>query len=81
MRESRLDAAHRETIYSLHQILDSLRESVEEKKCDCRVYGDRPPDRGFGQEEAPRWLGGNRSRWIAAAGEKGDFSQCGTWLT
>jgi hypothetical protein len=52
MSESRLDAAHGETIHSLHKTLDSLRESLQEKECECRVYSDRPSDRGFRQKEA-----------------------------
>lgn len=81
MRESRLDAAHRETIHSLNQILDSLRESLQEKERERRVYGDRPSDRRFRQKEASGWLAGNRCRWIAAAGEKRDFSERVTRLT
>jgi hypothetical protein len=75
MRESRLDAAHRETIHSLHQILDSLRELLEEKEREGRVHSDRPSDRGFREKEASRWLGGNRRRWITATGEKRNFAQ------
>jgi hypothetical protein len=80
MREARLHAAHGETIHSLHQILDSLRESLQEKERERRVYGDRPSDSGFRQKEASRWLGGDRRRWIAAAGEKRNFAKCGTGL-
>jgi hypothetical protein len=80
MRESRLDAAHGQTIHSFHQILDPVRESLEEKERERRVYGDRPPDRGFRQKKTPRWLGGNCRRWIAAAGKERDFSESGTWL-
>jgi hypothetical protein len=78
MRESRLDAAHGETIHSLHQILDSLREPLQEKERERRVYGDRPSDRRFTQKEASRWLGGDRCRWIAAAGEERNFTERST---
>ena len=81
MRKSCLNAGHGQTIHSLHQILDSVRESLQEKERERRIYSDRPPDRGFRQKETSRWLGGDRRRWIAAAGEERDFSQSGTWLT
>ena len=80
MSESRLDAAHGEAIHSLDQILDSLRESLQEKERQRRVYGDRPSDRGFRQKEASRRLGGDRRRWISAAGEERNFAKCGTGL-
>jgi hypothetical protein len=80
MSESRLDAAHGQTIHSLHQILDSVRESFQEKERERRVYGDRSHDGGFGKKETSRWLGRDRRRWIAAAGEERDFSQRGAWF-
>jgi hypothetical protein len=80
MSKSRLDAAHGQTIDSLHKILDSMRESLQKKEGERRVYGDRSHHRCFRQKEASRWLGRNRRRWIAAAGEKRDFSQRGAWF-
>jgi len=81
MSESRLNAGDGETIHPLHQIFDSVRESLQEKERQRRVYSDRSPDRCFGQKEASRWLGGDCRRWIAAAGEKWDFPQRRTRLT
>lgn len=80
MSESRLDAAHGQTIHFLHQVLDSVRESLQEKERERGVHFDRTSDRCFGQKETSRWLGGDRRRWIAATGEKWDLSQSGAWL-
>jgi hypothetical protein len=80
MREARLDAARGEAIHSLDQILDSLRESLQEKERQHGVYGYRPSDRRFRQKEASRWLGGNRCRWIPAAGEERNLTQRGAGL-
>jgi hypothetical protein len=81
LSESRLDAVDCEAIHPLDQGFDSVRKTLQEKERESRVCRNRSLDRGLGEKQASRWLGGYRCRRIATAGEERYFSQRGTGLT
>ena len=81
MGESRLDAAHGNSIHSLHEAFDSVREALQKEKGECRVYGDRSSDGGLGKKQASGWLCGDSCRGVTTAGEERNLSERGTGIT
>ena len=81
MGESRLDAAHGNSIHSLHEAFDSVREALQKEKGECRVYGNRSSDGGLGKKQASGWLCGDRCRGVTTTGEERNLPERGTGIT